>query len=142
MIRGCDWVGFFLLAFVLTSFLVALPPWLLMLSVVTVFYNQQIPQHLAVRIRPCLTCDLYNHIPNKNTLFCHIVFNAQDFSDLIGFLDSVITCVLALCCGVVLVWAAAAMCRSLVRKERKKKPRDRERVDSKQVSLLQPVVRI
>ena len=52
MIRGCDWVGFFLLAFALTSLVVALPPWLLLFSLVNLFYNKETSTHLLVRACP------------------------------------------------------------------------------------------
>ena len=65
----------------------------------------------------------------------------QHFSDMVSFLDSAITCVIALICGIVLLWVVSGMCRTLTRKGRRKK-KDRDRIDSKRVALLDPVVRI
>ena len=148
MIRGCDWVGFFLLAFALTSLVVALPPWLLLLSLVNLFYAKATSTHLLVRV--CLPCTaaaavstpyntpyhcLYSSLLPSPLLFLH----TQHFSDMVSFLDSAITCVIALICGIVLLWVVSGTCRTLTRKGRRKK---KERIDSTQVALLDHVGRV
>ena len=148
MIRGCDWVGFFLLAFALTSLVVALPPWLLLLLLVNLFYAKETSTHLLVRA--CLPCTaaaatttpyytpyycLYSSLLPSPLLFLH----TQHFSDMVSFLDSAITCVIALICGIVLLWVVSGMCRKLTRKSRKKK---KKRIDSTQVALLDHVGRV
>ena len=80
---------------------------------------------------------LYSSLLPSPLLFLH----TQHFSDMVSFLDSAITCVIALICGIVLLWVVSGTCRTLTRKGRRKK-KDRDRIDSKQVALLDPVVRI
>merc|ERR1719237_457969 len=99
MIRGCDWVGFFLLAFALTTLFVALPPWLLLLSLVNLFYAKETSTHLL------------------------------HFSDMVSFLDSAITCVIALICGIVLLWVVSGKCRAVARTDRRKKEEKKDRTD-------------
>ena len=61
-------------------------------------------------------------------------------SSLVSFLDTLLTSVLVLGFGIALVWVVTGMCRKLTRKDRNKK--DRNRIDSSQVALLDSVVRV